>query len=77
MATIDELSDALERFGDELNALPGVVGYAIGAVDGEPGIHLYVSERRSPAATAARARAILAPFRVAIIGSSVPEAEGT
>jgi hypothetical protein len=70
------LVEVLERRGDELQALPGVVGYAIGvASSGEPAIHVYVESEAAAERSTARARALLAPAPVEVITMSPPEAE--
>jgi hypothetical protein len=70
------LVEVLERRGDELQALPGVVGYAIGAdSSGEPAIHVYVESEAAAEQSAASAQALLAPAPVEVITMSPPEAE--
>ena len=70
------LVEVLERHRDELQALPGVVGYAIGAdSSGEPVIHVYVESEATAEQSGARARALLAPAPVEVITMSPPEAE--
>lgn len=55
----------LERRGDELQALPGVVGFAIGATPaGATAIHVYVDSEGAAETTGAETRALLAPAPV-------------
>lgn len=70
------LADVLKRHGDEIQALPGVVGYAIGAgSSGEPAIHVYVESEAAAEQSGSGARALLAPAPVEVITMSTPEAE--
>lgn len=71
-----DLAEILERHADELQALPGIVGYAIGAgSSGEPAIHVYVDSEEASERSGPAARELLAPAPVEVIGMSPPKAE--
>lgn len=70
------LEEILERQGGEIQAVPGVVGYAIGAdTSGAPAIHVYVESEAAAEEAGAKARTLLAPAPVEVITMSPPEAE--
>ncbi|MGH9231116.1 MAG: hypothetical protein ACRD07_20710 [Acidimicrobiales bacterium] len=70
------LVEVLERHGDELHALPGVVGYAVGtSSSGAPVIHVYVESEAAAEQSGAGARALLAPAPVEVFTMSPPKAE--
>ncbi len=71
-----DLAEILERHEGEIQGMPGVVGYAIGAGgSGEPVIHVYVESEAAAEHSGAKARALLAPAPVEVIRISPPEAE--
>ena len=78
MTPPDDLAQLLEQRRVELEALPGVIGTAVGAglADGaETAIHLYVTPRSDTARVRAEAGRVLAGAPVEVIEMEQPQAQ--
>jgi hypothetical protein len=73
----EELVELLERHGEVLAGLAGVIGTAIGrGSDREPAIHVYVMSESDVARVRGEAERALGDPRVEVIVTGMPEAQG-
>lgn len=69
------LARLLEERRAALEALPGVIGTAVGAGADGPAIHLYVSSEAEPGRVGEEAARLLPDAPIEVIGVDMPEGQ--